>query len=301
MNERIQNQNNYISITEVYKFFSKSFWLILITTLIISVGTVFYSLSISNIYQSKSILITNSSLSRINQSARSGVSGLSSLSSLGIGSSAESLSNLDLAYETFKSRTFFEKLAGNKEFLRDLYAVNHYNQSTKKLEYNQELYDIDLNKWVNGEPSRELLYKKFNSQVMFIARDRKKGFIILNIRAISPELSYKWHRMVVNELNESIKISELEKSNKNIAFLKVMSEKETNFSINQIIANLLTNDLKKVMLSNSTEDYSLEYLDEPFVPEKRILPQRSVICILGFISGFIISILLSLARSFIRR
>jgi LPS O-antigen subunit length determinant protein (WzzB/FepE family) len=301
MSESKEFNDSYLSIHDIYKFFLKNIWIIIITTSIASACTVVYSLSLNNIYQSKSILITNSSLSRINQSNNSGISGLSSLASFGLGSSTEGLTNLDLAYETFISRTFFEKLAEDHNFVRDLHAANSYNSQLKELEYDEGLYDIALGKWTNQKPSNEMLYKKFNSQNLFVARDRKKGFIILSIRSISPELSYDWHKMIVDKLNDSIRKDELEKSTKNIAFLKNLSEKETNFSMKQIITSMMGYDLKKIMLSNSSKDYSLEYLDKPFIPEKKVLPRRSIICILGFISGFIISIFISIIRSLIRR
>lgn len=291
----------YLSVSDVYNFFCKNFWLIFITTSVASAGSIFYSLSLNDVYQSKSILITNTSLTRINESSQSGLSGLTSLSAFGIGSSGESLSNLDLAYETLISRTFFEKLAKNDNFIRDLYALESYDTVSKKLVYKKELYDIKSNKWVKAAPLREVLYKKFNSQVMFIARDRKKGFIILNIRSISPQLSYEWHRMIVDELNQTIKTNEVQKSMKNIDFLKSMSEKETNLSMKQTIAALMSHDLKKIMLSNSSKDYSLEYLEQPFVPEKKVLPRRSIICIIGTMIGFIIAIFFAAIKNFLRK
>lgn len=301
MDYQNRNNNSLLSLKDVFFFFKSNFWLIFATTFIISLSSLIYALYLNNIYQSKSVLISNSSLNRINQSSQVGLSGFSSLASLGLGSSGESLSNLDLAYETLKSRTFFERLAKDNDFVRDLSAIKSYDQNSKSFLYDKSIYDIVKNKWIANVPSTESLHKKFNSQVIFIERDRKKGFIILSVRALSPQLSYQWHRMIVDELNEAIRISDVEKAQKNLDFLKSLSETENSILMKQTIATLMSIDIKKIMLSNSSEDYSLEFLDKPFIPEKRIYPRRTIICVIGFIGGLMIGIFASILRSFIKK
>ena len=50
--------------------------------------------------------------------------------------------------------------------------------------------------------------------------------------------------------------------------------------------------LKKKMMANVKEDYLLEVLDKPFVPEEKSSPVRTLIVLYGILAGFILSCLI---------
>ena len=47
------------------------------------------------------------------------------------------------------------------------------------------------------------------------------------------------------------------------------------------------------MITNIKDDYAVTIVDKPYVPEKKSKPQRSVICIIGTILSFFISLLIA--------
>ena len=53
------------------------------------------------------------------------------------------------------------------------------------------------------------------------------------------------------------------------------------------------------MLSSVNEDYLLKYLDEPYAPEIKFSPKRSVICILAAIFGLFVALLSVLTRNYL--
>ena len=75
----------------------------------------------------------------------------------------------------------------------------------------------------------------------------------------------------------------------------IISSKNLQNSIN----NLYESQLRKQMLSNIREEYIVNVIDAPFVPEKKTGPTRSIICIVVTLIGGILSILYVLIESFI--
>ena len=71
--------------------------------------------------------------------------------------------------------------------------------------------------------------------------------------------------------------------------LKETSQVEVRQSINTLIEM----QLKKKMMANVKEDYLLEVLDKPFVPEEKSSPVRTLIVLYGILAGFILSCLSS--------
>ena len=52
------------------------------------------------------------------------------------------------------------------------------------------------------------------------------------------------------------------------------------------------------MLSQSSPDYVFKVIDAPIAPELKLEPKRAIICIVGTITGFIITLLIVLVLIF---
>ena len=65
------------------------------------------------------------------------------------------------------------------------------------------------------------------------------------------------------------------------------------------INNLYESQLRKKMLANIREEYIINLIDAPFVPEKKTGPTRSIICIIITLIGGILSVLYVLIDSLI--
>ena len=69
--------------------------------------------------------------------------------------------------------------------------------------------------------------------------------------------------------------------------LQKVSEKDIRDSINKLIEVQLNTN----MLANLKEDYLLGPIDPSFIPEVKSGPRRSIICIVGTLLGFMLSIM----------
>ena len=56
------------------------------------------------------------------------------------------------------------------------------------------------------------------------------------------------------------------------------------------LSQLITNQLDRAMIANVEYEYLLKVLDEPFVPEKKASPNRTLIVIITTLMGFVIAI-----------
>ena len=76
---------------------------------------------------------------------------------------------------------------------------------------------------------------------------------------------------------------------------------ETNLTgIKTAISQLLENQIQILMLAEASQDYVFKPIESPIAPEKKSQPARALICIIGTIMGFIISIVLSLTLHYFR-
>ena len=55
------------------------------------------------------------------------------------------------------------------------------------------------------------------------------------------------------------------------------------------------------MFANVRDEYVFKTIDPALVPEQKFKPKRALICILGFLFGGILSVLIVLARYFLKK
>ena len=61
--------------------------------------------------------------------------------------------------------------------------------------------------------------------------------------------------------------------------------------IDKSISTLIGSELQNKMIANISDEYMLEIIDEPFVPEYKSKPNRLLILLLAFLCGLSISLL----------
>ena len=68
-----------------------------------------------------------------------------------------------------------------------------------------------------------------------------------------------------------------------------MLEKTNEKEIKDLISRLIESKLKVQMLANVNDNYIINVIDAPFVPEKKSEPRRSRIVLISLIIGFILT------------
>ena len=293
MNED-KNRSNVkeIYIADIFTALKNNFFKILCVTLIVSSITVFYVLSLPNIYRSEALLVQNSTINNNNNLSK--YSGLASLAGVDV-QTGNSENNVAIALELVKSLNFFESLTKNYDILVPLLASKSWDPLTSTFAINDKVYNEKNQTWnsenpliIDSNPSIQIAHKIF-LEIMFIDVDKDTGFIKISIEHISPFIAKEWVSNIVDQLNKIVRKEKKDRAEDSIYFLTEELKKTTSNEIKTAINNVMTGEYEKLMLVNAFPDYVFRYISYPYVPEKKIKPTRSIICIIAFLLSSILS------------
>ena len=77
---------------------------------------------------------------------------------------------------------------------------------------------------------------------------------------------------------------------------------QTNFTeIKNVLSELIKSETQTIMLSKSSPEYMFKTIDRAIVPEFKLSPKRSIICIVGTLLGGFLALILALFRGYFRK
>jgi len=289
-----------IDLREILQAIFKGKWIILILTTCAAIISLFYSLSLPNIYQSKAILVAHQS-SGGTSGALQGMGNLANLAGVTLPTQGAD-SNSAKAIKKINTLSFFENSILPNISLHELMATKSWNPQTNILAFDEEIYDVSSKKWVrNFSPPKEVIpsaqesFKVFKNQFS-ISEDREGGFVTLQVKHHSPYVAKKWAVLLVDEINLFYRKKDKAEAEKAISYLNTQIVKTNLTEIKQVFASLLQQETQKLMLTEAGQSYVYEYLDPPAVMEIKSEPKRDIICILGTLLGGLFSIFFVLTR-----
>ena len=260
---------------------------IVLLTIIGSIFSIFYSLSLNPIYVSDSIHVQ----AEPSFTSDRGNNGMSSV--LGIlGGGSSNTGQISKTILHLKSRTFFQNFYQNDEFLAQLMAFQSFDKTNQKIIIDSNTYDVDSGQWVSGKPLFEKSFEAFHGNHFSVFSDMITGFITVRVKYYSPEIAVDWNDMIVDSINLYTKDKYIKKSLAAIEYYK----KELALSDLTIIQNALIRGIEKEMstiaLSEITDEFSLEIIDKAFIPVQASEPQKTIIVIIGTAIFFLFGIFL---------
>ena len=283
----VDKEVNFLEILDVLLSYKRTITFI---TLIGALFSVIYALSLNNIYTSRSVLtLTSDDGSSSIASMSSRFSGLASMAGINIGASGGPQQKINTARATITSKDFFQYLiSNNADIIPNLLAVKKIN-SSGELVYKRS-YNPDKKEWRRQQPSFLDAFDKYSSSLK-VSYNEKTGFLEISMSHFSPVFAEAFLREVIFSVNEVLREDALEEAEAALEYLLEESKLSSSVEIRNSVAQLIEHQLKKKMLAQVSKDYSIKYLDSPFIPEKKSAPSRSVICIVITLSTFFITIL----------
>lgn len=293
--------NDEINILELILVLWKRKFLIVFLVILSGFASIQYALSLPNFYRSSALLTSASGDG--GQSALSRFGGMASLA--GISLPAQKTDKTIEGIERIKSFEFFNDFFLPNILLQDLMAVKTWNPQSNEIFYIDEIYNADNDKWIRSvsfprtpKPSSQEAYKEYK-KMMNISQDSKTSFISISIKHQSPFIAEMWVNVIVDEINQSMRNREKEKVIKSINFLNTQLEVMNYDEIKQSISSLQQEQIKSLMMIESSEEYIFKTLSSPVAPELKYEPKRSRIVIFGTVLGGIISAILVLALHYL--
>ncbi|MBK8971666.1 MAG: LPS O-antigen length regulator [Hahellaceae bacterium] len=298
--------SNEIELVELWSTIWRGKLIVLATVFLFSIASVFYALSLPNIYKSSVVLAPAQGGKNGGIGALAGqFGGLASLA--GINLASGTVNKASEALEIIKSWAFIEEFVLQYELARDVFAARGWNQETDELIYDPNLYDKDSNKWIRiplegrkSEPSSWELYLQFSSY-MSISEDQKTGFVTLSIEFYSPKIAKKWVDSLVEKINFKLKTRDAEEAKRNIAFLEKQIKETSLTSMQTVFYQLIEEQTKTLMLTEGAQEYVFKTVSEARISEERSRPKRALICVVGAFLGGAVGILIVLVRILIRK
>ena len=269
-----ETRDDYIDLTEQIKNLWKSRNLILIFILLFSVSSLSISYLVPTKFMSYSVLNiaeqeqSNASIPSIDIPS---FGGLAESAGLNLKSGATNLDNIVI--ETIKSKTFLNHLLSFDGISENL-INNTLDSDSNYIEVHEKIYIKDLSATIN----------------------KNTGLIFLSFKHSSPEFSRDFLQLIIDEVNNVFRENKLIELEKSREYFESEYEVARNTSIKTSISYLLEKNLNSEMLANVREEYVLESIEDPFVPEERHSPNRVIFLIVGAILGLVFGALIPIIR-----
>lgn len=299
--EAITPTHQEVDVSVLLSILWRKKWLIGLVTLIFSAAAAFYALKLADTYRSEVLLAAVGSSSSMNLPGQLG--GLAALAGVNLGSLNKNGDNTALALEILKSRDFIGRFVEKHQLLLPLMAAKSWDRATDSLVFDEKIYLAEQQKWVRDvsapfkpEPSLLEAYDAFMKRFN-VVHDKSAGMVRLSISYYSPYLAQQWLTLIVADLNEEMRLLELNQAQRSIDFLSKQI-KETNLAdVRTTLYSLIEEQTKTLMLANVREEYVFKTVDAAYAPERKAAPKRSLIVVLAALLGGLLSSTLVLFRS----
>jgi hypothetical protein len=254
--------------------------------------TVLYALSLPNVYTSSTLLAPTSKDDSLSSKLGS-LSGLAGLAGVSMGSG--SISNSEIAVKRIQSFDFFSTYFLPNIELKNLVAIESWSPKGNTINYNESLYDNENNNWLDSKPSDQKAFKEYK-KFLNIKQDDFSGLVKISIEHKSPLIAKEWVEIIIYNINESMREMDIKNAQNSINYLNESSKTVSIQSIKEVVSKLLESQMQTLMLASSNESYVFKIIESPLAPEVKTGPSRAILCILGTILGFILSLLVVLIQ-----
>lgn len=264
-----------ISFKEIFASAYKNIKKIILFTSIGAIISVIYSLTIPEKYVSQAISVKAEISSPTNNDTAGGL-----LQIFG----PQSKSSTDKTLTILKSRSFFKNFYDDDQFLFELMAVESYDIKSDQYNIDNDLYADS--KWIQ-KPSFEKSFEVFHQEFK-VSSDLVTGEIYTTTKHVNPKVALNWNASILAKINEITKEKQVVKSSSAIEYYRKQLNSENSLAVKSVLMSAMASELQTIATSNVTDEYSLEVIDPPFLPERSSEPNNAVISILGTILSFIV-------------
>lgn len=293
-----------ISLFEIFNVVWMRKWIVAAIFMVSAFLSVTYALYQPNIYRAEALLAPSQEAAGDISAIGAKFGGLASLAGISIPGGGD---KVVVAMEVIKSRQFAANLINKYDLLVPLMATKAWNSVENKLIIDPELYDTEKKKWVRdvappkkSKPSDWEAYKEF-SGMLSVSQDKKTSIVKVSIEHLSPTVAKNWVDLVVHELNDYIRSNDIKEAKDSISYLEKQLEQTSIAGMRSIFYQLVEEQSKKIMLANVREGYVFSTVDKAVVPEMKLKPRRSVMCVVGTMAGSVFGVFIILLHFFVTK
>lgn len=295
------SEGGEIGLAELFTIIWRGKWLIIAFSAIFAAGSVFYALSLPNLYRAETIL---SPLGKDGGMQLPGqLSGLASLAGVNLGGLSRG-DNTNLALEIMNSRDFLARFIEKHNVLVPLIAAKGWDAGSNTVIIDAEMYDETSQQWIRLPSStRQTIPTAWEAVKAFkksfqVSRDKASGMVNVSFVHVSPYLATKWLNSLVHDINEEMRQREQSEAQRSIDYLTEQVKNTTLTDLRTTLFALIEEQTKTLMLANVREEYMFRTVDPAVVPEERFAPRRSIIVLVSTFAGGFLALLILFIREF---
>lgn len=267
-----------------------------LTGLAAGLVAVVVTLAMPDVYRSVAVLAPASDPTQsVPKSLAAQVSGLTGLA---LGGSSVDSTQATLA--TLKSRAFLVAFVRRHQLEVPLMAAEGWNREQQTWIVDPAIYDEASQRWVRSpqpprgaEPSDGEIYDVLADDIE-VKFDRATGLITVTLDSISPVAARDWLATMITDLNAEMRSRAIEEATSSMSYLERQVQATDVASIRSALSRIIEEQLRTRMLAEVRPSYAVTVIDPPALPELKIAPIRSVICVAAAVLGALLAALVVL-------
>ena len=283
-------QDAPLELKELFSILWKGKILIIVIAAVFFVVAAIYALSLPNLYRS------STSMSVINMGA--GANTITTQINFSGLSVQEKGVKGPRYVNTVRSRAFFKHLIEvDEDFLPALMAAKRYHKESEKLIYNSDVYDVVNKKWLVEKPHYLLGYQIYMAHIA-LSYHQERHIIDISAEHASPVVAKELLDSIITEADRLLRKFDLERSNESLEYLTDAIGNQQQLALRNAMNDMIMEQLENQMMTKIGPNYIIDIVDPPYVPLKRLRPNRTFICLSAGLAGLVIGMLFVLMRNF---
>jgi hypothetical protein len=290
-----------IPLIDILNFLKSKFLLISITSFIFACIVSVISLNLKEVYTSDALLQLADDKT-MGQALPTGAQGLASMVGMNFSSGDSKGRSPDYVMAKIKSRSFFEHLLTFDGVKEAIYSDISFNEAISRIIYNENVPESQTVKDSSDDSSS--VPSNLETHIIFLSQlgieiNKKTNFIFIDYEHTSPVFAKTIIELIVGELNNLQRQQDLDQYKKEMEYLIEQKSLNKLLFLEQSLSSLLMTLLQDQTLANVKDQYLVQYIDTPFVPESRSWPQRTKLVITSTIIFSILFIFIITFRRFV--
>ena len=286
------NADHEIDLIEIFNILWARKILIIFLTLISCVLSVLYALSLPNIYQSSATIAAQEQIGG-GGSTTGVLAGVASMAGVDLSADADKVQH---GMKIMTSYSFIEDFIDKHGLLVPLMAANGWDREKNQLIINSKIYNSESGQWVrkpsptqNPQPSLQEAHREF-LEILDVKKDKRTGLIEVSIEFFSPHLAKEWVSLMIEDVNSLMRDKDVMQAQKSIEYLSSEIGNTTYAEVKTALSDLIQSQTRTIMVARSTPEYVFQTLDPAYASEYKLKPKRAILCIIGAIVGFLLSL-----------
>ena len=296
------DHDDEIDLKELWRILWSGRWVIFVFSLVFACAGVVFALMKPNIYEA-SVLVAPAQNEGNAPKLANQIGGLATLAGISLGQ--QSGSKTILAREILHSRAFVTKFIHRHNLTKQIAAAKKWDEEGEQWIFSEEIINPETGEWMLDDMGQSLqptdweLVKIFMGSHLFIRENKDTGMLTVVVRSVSPMASKQWAQWLVEDINEHMRKLDIETAERRIGYLEKKLDQVDIAGMQQVFYQLIENEMRTVMLANAQKEYVFQVVDPAVVPQEKVAPKRSMICILAILLGGLVGVVWVLVKGYL--